>query len=205
MKSTVSLLLTLAVPCLASPLQEVIPVSCPITNRMLFVIDVSDSMRGAAMEHARNCLLELAGVPTDDLEFAVLAFNNHAYRWPGIPGAGAPERWAALPSEEALLSAHEWIDSLEPSGDTHGVNALSIALSEPVDNLTIVVITDGKFNGPDDNNIVRDVQAFQDFRVSERGLSRAGIVVVGVGTYCASDERLRALGAGGLFVVSTSD
>src|SRR5690606_27366979 len=109
----------------------------------------SGSMHGDHFDRALRAVRDMFEHPTDDLEVGVIAFNDAAIRWPGRP---EPERrrpvppgWASLPSEESVDAANRWLEQLGAGGDTLIIPALSAALSEPRDELSIILVTDGLF------------------------------------------------------------
>lgn len=174
-------------------LREVTPVQGVVTNRILFVVDVSGSMRtGPYLDEALASLRTIADVPTDDLQIAVLAFNKDLYRWAGKPGPGIQDGWASLPDSEALSAVSAWLSGMG-TGDTVVAPALSAAFREDMRNLTIVLLTDGRFNGPMDANALALVRNYQ--RVRETcAYGRAVFIVIGYANPPASLQELAESG-----------
>lgn len=122
------------------------PQQSQLTNRLLLVVDVSGSMRGAAIRRAQDAVLTAVSRETDDLHFGVITFGGTSLaRWEGIPEEGVPEGWAALPSAIAVEQAYQFVTSFAGSGDTPVLPALCAALQERTGKLSIALLSDGCF------------------------------------------------------------
>lgn len=177
---------------LFSLLVEVEP-QARLTNRVLFVLDVSGSMRGRCLEAAMRFVRGGLELPSDDLQVGILAFSDSTRRWEGVPepdGARPVEPgWAALPSLDALSSAQAFLDGFNGAGGTLLAPALREALADPQDSLSVVLVTDGVF-GDRLDQVVAAIEEGQAER-ERRGLARAVVVAYGVG---GPSEALRAAG-----------
>lgn len=174
-----------------------------ITNRILFVIDISGSMKNERIRRAKAKVLEMINQETDDTIFGMLTFGGESLcRWPGIPEPDAPkplpEGWAALPSAEALKAADEWLAGLEADGDTPIAAALHAALQEPMDKLSIVLISDGIFQTIDVGTLISTIRAGQAVR-QQQNLKPAVIMAYCVASESGHMETIGNLGGGAYF------
>jgi Mg-chelatase subunit ChlD len=126
----------------------------PITNKVLFVLDISGTMRNNGERNLNSAIgrfREMAEDSTDEFRFGVIAFNGETYRWPGYSEDNL-QGWAIMPNPEAIEEARSWISSCPGLPDTTDCGrALSQAFADPEEELTIILLTDGIFNGPADN------------------------------------------------------
>lgn len=192
------LLSFLAAPlCAAITLHEVVAPQARLTPRVLFVVDVSGSMKGPEFTRALTAVRSIAAQPVDQLEFAVLAFNDGVYRWEGHPDADAPPKWACAPSEDAVRAAEDWLSEQGAEGDTLVIPALAAALAEERDTLSVVLVTDGGFYRETQTAVLEALTSGQKARV-DRGLDEAVVVVYGVGSRTRPVlEELGKVGKGG--------
>lgn len=161
-------------------LTTVTELQAPITNRVIFVVDISGSMRmnaGTRMAAALDHFTQLAEDSADDFRFGVVAFNSNHYRWRGWEEDNTPG-WALMPNPEAIKAARAWIVNCpsQPDG-TNAFPALEAAGKDTTNQLTIILITDGVFNGNSDPNIENLWQGVQNWRESA-GLPRAKLVLL---------------------------
>ncbi len=173
-----------------------------ITRRVLLVVDRSGSMQGDPLSEALGAVTRFLHEPVDELQVGILAFSDGTTRWPGIPEKRAarpvPEGWAAFPSKEALERAQGWLADLPARGGTNVAPALREALAEPRGELTVMLITDGKF--PDSQaNVLPPLVAEAQAERERLGHGRAVIACFGVGPAEATLIKLAQLGEGGYF------
>jgi Mg-chelatase subunit ChlD len=179
----VALVALLTLPVGAVQLHVEVDPGAPITQRVLFVVDRSGSMHG---DHFTRALVAVRGLiehPTDDLEVAVIAFNDTAVRWPGKPESGpreVPQGWAALPSDTAVGEAEAWLEELGAGGDTLVIPALRAALSEARSGMSVVLVTDGLFGRERTDEVLQTIAGLQAER-EKAGHGRAVIGVYGLG------------------------
>lgn len=179
-------------------LVEVAP-STPITRRVLFVVDRSGSMHGDHFSRALAAVRDMIEHPTDDLEVAVLAFNDAAVRWPGKPEEGrrnVPAGWAALPSDSAVSEAEGWLAALGAGGDTLVIPALRAAMGERRQELSVVLVSDGLFGRERTDDILGVITSGQAEREAA-GLGHAVVAVYGLGPNQKVLCRIGELGGGG--------
>lgn len=185
-----------------------------MTRRVIFVVDVSGSMRGK-LQDAIDSVLMIASAPTDDFRVAVIAFSGSHTRWEGIPECiphgeldACSERcilsgWAAMP--DGYRSLLDWLGGLRASGNTSPAAPLDEALREPEEELTIVFVTDGQFA---ENEVPPGpaIQRAQEWR-TEHGFPRAAVMVWGVGNKAWDVNALQRIaeGGGGGFWVAAED
>ena len=116
-------------------------------NRVTFVIDRSGSMEGSRMVVAKDAALRcVQGLDVDDI-FNVMHFDHSSTTW-------ATEHKPATP--ENIISASDFISSIQPKGGTDILAALRRALvSHAADSYVNVIIflTDGK--APIDHKLLR--------------------------------------------------
>ena len=196
----------------------------PPTNNILFLIDGSGSMSGDKINVAIDFAMEIAGAPVDDLQIALVTFGNFVSRWEGMedinPTTGDPisrPGWAVMPSAENLQAARNWLISNLDAGSTlicpgiSHVFASSSGQEDPlglysqtVNDLTIIILTDGLFTdqmeSSDGSGILATLARWQKIR-AESGLNEAVIGVIGINVEGRGDENLRAL-AGNLGFLS---
>jgi hypothetical protein len=120
--------------------------------------------------------LEATKNPTDQLEYSIVAFNNQnmdRFRdW----------EWA---SEESFTSAYEWIIADKHGGVlSYGATAITTAIQQERDMLTVVLITDGGFtevsraggNWDVMRRVFVDAQKWRD----TKGLGEAIVTTIGI-------------------------
>lgn len=183
MTRVIAVVALLTLPLGSVQLHVEVDPATPITQRVLFVVDRSGSMHGDHFSRALAAVRELAEHPTDDLEVAVIAFNDTATRWPGKPEQGqrkVPQGWAALPSETAVGEAEAWLAALGAGGDTLVLPALRAALAEARDGLSVVLVSDGLFGRERTDEIMKAIADLQAAR-EKAGHGRAVIGVYGLG------------------------
>ena len=187
---------------LLSGLVTVVEPTERLSKRILFVVDVSGSMQGDKFAAACQAVTQALQQPVDELEIAVLAFNDTTSRWKGVPEAAregrhaVPEGWAALPSQEAVEQASAFLLEAGADGDTLVIPALEAALKEGRKELSIVLVTDGIFQRETGDEVLAAFEAGQRRR-EERGLGPALLMVYGVGSEADVLSRLGRAGKGG--------
>ena len=198
-----------------TPCWEVQP-SQPPTNHILFLIDGSGSMDGQKASLAMSFALEIAGAPVDDLQIAIATFGSEVQRWPGTEDIGPDgnpislPNWSVMPSAENLELADEWLATHMDGGGTHVIPGLEHAFnscsgdSDPlgtqsvvVEDLTIIIISDGQFSeriepGIDGPGILATLSSLQRARVTN-GLSQATVGVVGIESNGMGARNLRQI------------
>lgn len=193
-----------------SPLQ-IVPQRARLTNRLIFVIDVSGSMReDEKFAQAIQSVLLILGYKSDEQEIAAITFCGKQARWEGSPecvahGQGddcnkrcVPAGWAMVwpGTAEKMVS---WLSNHERSGVTDPAPALVAAISEPRDHLSVIFISDGEFSAPP---VLEAVKKAQKAR-RKAGRSFAPIMVWGAGGGARKQKPLKKLvklGKGGFWV-----
>lgn len=160
----------------------------------MFVVDRSGSMNGDNFTNALAAVRRTIEAPTDDLEIAVVAFNDAAIRWPGRPGGKVPQGWASLPSSETPKAAMAWLRGLGSGGDTLVIPALKAAFADQRPNMTIVIVSDGLFGRERTTDVLAAIAAWQAARES-----KAVIAVYGVGDKAEVLCEIARVGLGGYF------
>ncbi|MCO5167674.1 MAG: VWA domain-containing protein [Planctomycetes bacterium] len=189
-----------ALPLCAINLHVEVEPSARITRRVLFVVDRSGSMHGDHFSRALDAVRSMLEQSTDELEFALLAFNDVPTRWPGVPETDRPRPvppgWAALPSDTALTKANGWLEEMGAGGDTLIIPALRAALVEPRDDLSVVLVTDGLFGRERTDDIMGTIANLQEQRERD-GHGRAVIACYGLGPSQKILARIGEVGGGG--------
>lgn len=183
-----------------APLVVEVEPRAPLTSRVLFVVDVSGSVRNAGLlGHALGQVRAILEQPVDALQVGVIAFAGLQARWPGQPAPGVPDGWAELPDAEAAEAALDWIEAVQVGSATNVVPALQEALQEPRDGLSVVLVSDGEFPDvaavPQRTAVLQAVQGWRD----REGYGAATLMVYGVGPRQTSLANLAELGGGGYF------
>jgi len=193
------ILLGLAVLFGLAELVTVVGPETKLTKRVMFVVDVSGSMRGDKFSAALAAVEKISDQPSDELEIAVLAFNASPSRWEGIPEQGkVPIGWAALPSAVAPKVAQAFLCRLGADGDTLVIPALKQALNEQRSDLSIILVTDGIFQQESEDQILAAFEEGQKAR-EEQKLGRAVLYTYGVGAEAAILKKLAEVSRGGYF------
>jgi Mg-chelatase subunit ChlD len=196
----VSMLVTL--PALALDLQVEVAPRSPITRHVALVVDRSGSMTGDPIRQALLAVNRFLVEPTDELQVALFAFADDTSRWPGIPEPGGPRPvppgWAALPSETAMQQAEEWLQSFPTRGGTIVIPALRDALKEPRLELSIVLVSDGKFS-EDQVAALPGIIAEAQVERAKAGLGEAVVACYGLGDQADSLRAIAQAGGGGYF------
>lgn len=176
-----------------------------MTKHVVLVIDVSGSMSGAPLGRALSMVASLIAAPLDELQVAIIVFSGTSSRWEGVPEPDLPKPvprlWAAFPSVPALADANAWLSKFGGAGGTNPCGALDEAIREPREELSILLITDGIFDGGPDRATAA-VTAAQAAR-EQVGRGRAPVFVYGVGPNVAASEHLAGYAresGGGFFV-----
>jgi Mg-chelatase subunit ChlD len=177
-----------------------------MTNRVLFVVDVSGSMQGQLQEAVENVML-IVQTPVDDLQVGLLTFNHQTVRWKGKPGlcehSGKHSAkcvrpgWARVPDHYKDFAGY--LSSFAASGWTEPCVAIKRALEDPEEVLTIVLVSDGDFVA---TAACRALVTGQLARKKKK-LPMAQVMVWGVGSEAKKNKnllKLAKLAGGGLWV-----
>ena len=185
-------------------LVEIVAPEQRITRRILLVVDTSDSMkRGGRFARAMGAVAMITGQPVDELEVGVIAFAETHARWPGVPGGDARWGWAALPSEEAVEEAVGWLETVDVGSTTSLGPALETALREPVEELSVIVVSDGVI---DNAGALRGHFGVGQAVRATQGRDRALVACYGVGsTRSVALRELAEWGGGGYWIEERQD
>lgn len=180
-----------------------------MSSRILFVVDVSGSMRdGKKLRQAIDSVLLIVGSGVDGFRVGAIAFTHGFSRWAGVPQCKhkptqghnktcVPPGWAEIPTDYRAVLA--WLSTLAALGGTEPRHAFHQALQDPTRDLTVVLISDGEF---DAQKSLRQIERDQVKRI-KRGLRRVPIMVWGAGVQARTQKSLRAVaevGGGGFWV-----
>tara|TARA_R100001244_G_scaffold25113_2_gene25365 strand:+ start:27971 stop:28723 length:753 start_codon:yes stop_codon:yes gene_type:complete len=125
---------------------EVVQQKTRFQKHVLFIYDCSGSMSRNKLDRAFTAFAMIAKQPIDEMEIALIAFDDQVLRWPGVAEEGIPKGWAGMPSQVAFKKAHKWLDGLDLGGGTSVLPALKQAFEEKRERISIVVISDGGFS-----------------------------------------------------------
>jgi hypothetical protein len=194
--------------------QEVSPtLRVPLNKNIFFIFDCSGSMNTNKIREAMNFLIAITTQPVDDMQFAVLAFDepklssttkHGLYRWPGKPEPDLPypilPGWAGLPSKIAVDEVVVWIKETRSNtgGDTYVAPAIRNALIEDRNEMSIVIISDGEFH--DGNGTIMSIlEKSLKIRSNNEKLDYVPIMVYGTGSRKNILVQLAQKGGGGYF------
>lgn len=177
----------------------------PPTSNILFIVDTSGSMDQQQVADAIQAVLNIAEVPLDDLQIALISFGGVARRWAGTedrnPQTGeliSRPNWSLMPSRHNLDAAREWLENSRDGGGTQIIAAINQAFAscgageggQSVRNLSIIIISDGDFNN------FGGLQRSIDERQRERrraDLDDVAIGFFGIGVTERDDQSIRNL------------
>lgn len=131
----------------------------PITNRIVFVLDVSGSMRGMPIAVASTKVLEIMGDAKDEAFVKIYVFNDTCWSL----GSG----WWKLPDQTLIekIAEKEFLD-LSAEGNTDIAGALATAMSENTEpDISFVLLTDGEPSGDSDAHLA-EVDRAQVYRIT---------------------------------------
>lgn len=205
------LLCVLFAACAATAVARVLPQirvevepEARITKHVLIVLDRSGSMTGNPLRDALGVVRDFMSSPVDELQVGIMTFSDATERWPGRPEPDArprpvPADWAAMPSEPAMRSANEWLGQHPASGGTNVAPAMQRALSEARRELTILLVSDGKFPDAQMNVMPALIAETQAERV-RLGHGEAVVACYGIGS-CSIETlaSIARIGHGGYF------
>ena len=155
--------------------------------RLVFVIDVSGSMRGSKIQEAMDLAIQAAERPTDDLELGIFTFDWSYTRLVDNSDPENPSNWFTLPSANAINARRDQLRSFPGNGPTNPGTALVNAFAERTD--TVVLVTDGLFNT---RSVINTINKAREVR-REAELKRVHFVVVGVGCSRVSRQNLQRI------------
>lgn len=180
------------------PLEVIVEPNERITNKLFFLLDKSGSMDGIKINEAISSLNQIINIPTDDIHVAVSIFGETYKRWSGTPDGEKPG-WTLLPSADNLAALQAWINNESPGGDnTKLTDALNNALIDPMDNITIVIVSDGNIHESYDH-LLRTLASGQEER-KKVGLKPVILTCLGVGAQTSELlTRFAQMGNGGYF------
>lgn len=146
-----------------------------LTTNWCFLVDTSHSMRGV-FDKARLAFFEATSYPTDQLRFSVITFDNR--------GMERFQDWKDA-SQEEFRKTSNWIREREEYRIlSYGVKAIEMALDLQVQNLTILVISDGGFTEVSTSgrrwDVIREAFSQGQQRRLNRGLGSAIITTIGI-------------------------
>jgi len=149
----ISLLFLLALPVRAYDIEVLLPIEKHHTTKNLHIfIDFSGSLvqRGLIDDAVEQALL-VASQGADEFNIAVTVFANTSARMEITdPNCETGPNWIAMPSAENVEFINGWLYTVRIRNDNTLLrNPLYSALQENVEELSIVVISDGHFYHPE--------------------------------------------------------
>jgi len=132
------------------PPEVIVEPTSRFSSRIIFLYDCSASMNRHKLNRALNALMMISEQPIDEMQIAIIAFDDEISRWIGIPELTAadpiPEGWAGLPSADAISQMTNWLSTVKYGGMTNIFRPLTLAIRENREEISIVIISDGQFN-----------------------------------------------------------
>ncbi|PNT54975.1 hypothetical protein POPTR_001G166800v4 [Populus trichocarpa] len=143
-------------------------------KEVIFLIDISGSMKGNPFESAKNGLLSSLQKLNPEDSFNIIAFNVETYLFSSLMEQA---------TKEAILKATQWLnDNLTADGGTNILAPLEQALkllAETTDSIPLIfLITDGAVEDE------RDICNFVKGSLTSGGSISLRICTFGIGTYC---------------------
>ncbi|XP_011036459.1 PREDICTED: inter-alpha-trypsin inhibitor heavy chain H3-like isoform X2 [Populus euphratica] len=143
-------------------------------KEVIFIIDISGSMKGGPFESAKNGLLSSLQKLNPEDSFSIIAFNMETYLFSSV---------MELATEKAIIEATRWLnDTLTAGGGTNILVPLKQAirlLAETTNSIPVIfLITDGAVEDE------RDICNFVKGYLTSRGSISLRISTLGIGTYC---------------------
>ncbi len=153
----------------------------PDIASVVYIVDSSTSMMGDKFHRVQMAIVDALSQMKPDQQFAVLLFNNEAYRIRGKDFHSAGSAGAAFLQAE--------LSQVTPFGGTDPTDALLIAIQMKPD--AIVILSDGEF----DPNTVDRVT-----RLNRTGGKNTQINCVAIGTAVSTLRRLASMNGPGNYV-----
>ncbi|KAJ6932813.1 hypothetical protein NC651_008283 [Populus alba x Populus x berolinensis] len=143
-------------------------------KEVIFIIDISRSMKGGPFESAKNGLLSSLQKLNPEDSFNIIAFNMETYLFSSVMEQA---------TEEAIIEATRWLnDKLTADGGTNILLPLKQAiklLAETTNSIPVIfLITDGAVEDE------RDICNFVKGYLTSGGSISLRISTFGIGTYC---------------------
>ncbi|KAJ7003274.1 hypothetical protein NC653_008500 [Populus alba x Populus x berolinensis] len=143
-------------------------------KEVIFIIDISRSMKGGPFESAKNGLLSSLQKLNPEDSFNIIAFNVETYLFSSVMEQA---------TEEAIIEATRWLnDKLTADGGTNILVPLKQAiklLAETTNSIPVIfLITDGAVEDE------RDICNFVKGYLTSGGSISLRISTFGIGTYC---------------------
>lgn len=179
--------------------EEIVERTEPITTDVIFVVDRSCSMSGNEFDLARGVVRGmLEDWAVDELRVAVISFDTRWSRWPGEDDPSIPPGWG-YDSPDTADEIDLWLGGRPPTGGTLFLGPLTDAIADPVDPLTVILVSDGEMEGEVYQHVMEQIEAAQQRR-EDRGQPRAVIGAVQIGNHPVGIwlEELASRGHGGL-------
>uniref|UniRef100_A0A1D1Z528 Inter-alpha-trypsin inhibitor heavy chain H2 n=2 Tax=Anthurium amnicola TaxID=1678845 RepID=A0A1D1Z528_9ARAE len=143
-------------------------------NEVVFVVDISESMRGRPLDSVNNALSAVLSELTPSDSFSIIAFNEETYTFSSS---------LVLATQETVENAAQWMKkNLVTSGGTNIVKSLNEAvgiLANTINSMPhICLITDGAVEN--ERSICSTIRTLVDSRAS----IAPRISTFGIGSYC---------------------
>jgi len=203
------LLLLLVAPALAQerpmPLEIVRPVkNFRMSDKILFVVDSSGSM-AMHLKLAMQSVLLITRTPMDGFQVGLINFAGGPVRWKGKPKCMHKKRlkhsakcvlpgWAEMPTEHKAFE--KYLQGSIISGMTRADLAVRLAMKERVQDVTIVLVTDGEF---DHGHLIKEIEKGRAYRKKHK-LGTVYIMIWGVGSQAKDLKDVAKVGGGGLWI-----
>jgi hypothetical protein len=176
-------LLLLLSTSFAQDMEQLIPIERgDIKKNIFFCIDKSGSMTPENLGQAINSMVTIASQNADEFNIAASVFGEESDRWEGVENKKTAPQWAQMPDQQAIEKLKEWFDkTLVGKKSTIPSPSIVDGLDEDVRELSLIIISDGQFNGPDASieALVGKIVAWQAARVkAEKFRAKIGILAI---------------------------
>ena len=164
-----------------------------IGKNIHFLVDFSGSMDNEAIAAAIRQTIDIASQSVDEINIKVTVFARGYATWEGIENKKQPG-WTALPDAEAIKSLHHWFEVVElDRGDTLISDPTCAALTEDIENMTLIVISDMVFG--DGGTFSSSIKRMQEARNHKATFGFIGIKLANIAYTKSMLSLSRELGA----------
>lgn len=113
-----------------------------IGKNIHFLVDFSGSMDEQAISAAISQTIDIASQSVDEINIKVTVFATDFVTWEGLENKKQPG-WTALPDADAISALRLWFETVSINKDnTLITDAVNAALTEDIENMTLIVISD---------------------------------------------------------------
>ncbi len=156
---------------------NIMPEKGDVTKNIHVILDYSSSMSAKDLQNQLDQFFAIATQPGDEFNLAITVFAGNTFRL--IPGDDCDiseehERWMAMPSQNNIVAIQKWLENVRPFVTRHATRVtppIIAALSEEIDDLTVIVISDCFF---EDKTIL--YSGFEDAQKKRKDRAKLGFI-----------------------------